>query len=68
MNTKLRKIRSFNPHKQFNTDFPFKTWLKLRNFGSLPMKYPGTKLQAVIMLISEFLGDFTNFVGFVNTT
>ena len=41
---------------------------KLRNFGSLPMKCPGTKLQAVIMLISEFLGDFTNFVGFVNTT
>ena len=41
---------------------------KLPIFDSLPMKCPGTKLQAVMVLISEFLGDFTNFFGFVNTT
>ena len=40
----------------------------LLNSSSLPIKYPGTRLQAVMVLNSEFLGDLTNISGFGNGT
>ena len=40
----------------------------LLNSGSLPIKWPGTRLQAVMVSNSEFLGDLTSISGFGNTT
>ena len=40
----------------------------LLNSSSLPIKYPGTRLQAVMVSNSEFLGDLTTISGFGNAT
>ena len=40
----------------------------LLNSSSLPIKCPGTRLQAVLVSNSEFLGDLTNISGFGNAT
>ena len=37
---------------------------KLRNSSSLPTKYPGARIQAMMVTNSEFLGDLTNISGF----
>ena len=40
----------------------------LLNSSSLPIKCPGTRLLAVMVSNSEFLGDLTNISGFDNAT
>ena len=40
----------------------------LLNSSSLPIKCPGTRLQAVMVSNYEFLGDLTNISGFGNAT
>ena len=40
----------------------------LLNSSSLPIRLPGTRLQAVMVSNSEFLGDLTNISGFGSAT